>query len=114
MLQLLDGVHLPLPAVLSGHLVLPSPPNVFAQLKLLRAETRPEQHLVEQIHGGVDDVRHQERELHLLGFDLVSTPAGAAGELSKTLETQIILRLIFRIIFFFNSVIYCDHVHLTC
>ena len=56
MLELLNGVHLPLPTVLSSHFILASPPDVLAQLDLVRAQARSDQHLIEHVHGRVDDV----------------------------------------------------------
>merc|ERR1719341_1201867 len=76
-LELVDGVHLPLPAVPCGHLVLAAPPDVVTHLDLLGAQPGPGQQLIEAVHRGVDDVRHLEGELHLSGQDLV--PAPGAG-----------------------------------
>ena len=65
-LQLLDLIDLPLPTVLSGHLVLPPPPDVAAERQLLLSQLVFGQQVVELVHGEVDDVGTGDRETQIL------------------------------------------------
>jgi len=54
--QLLNLVNLSLPTVLSGHLILPSPPDIPAQSELFLRELVFTQQVIELIHWQVDDL----------------------------------------------------------
>ena len=79
MLELLNGVHLPLPAVPGGHLVLAPPPDVVTHLDLIGAQSRPGQHLIECVHRRVNNVIHLQHvklggKLILKGVRFLGTP----------------------------------------
>ena len=65
-LQLLDLINLPLPTVLSGHLVLPPPTDVAAERQLLLRQLVLGQQVIELVHGEVDDVGAGDREAQIL------------------------------------------------
>ena len=65
-LQLLDLINLPLPTVLSGHLVLPPSSDVPAQRQLLLRQLVLREQVIELVHGEVDDVGTGDRETQIL------------------------------------------------
>ena len=55
-LQLINLLQFSLPTILSGHLIFPPSPDVSADVELLLREVLLTQHVIELIHGRVDNV----------------------------------------------------------
>ena len=55
-LQLINLLQFSLPTVLSGHLIFAPSPDVSADVELLLREVLLTQHVIELIHGRVDNV----------------------------------------------------------
>ena len=53
-LELLDLLQFPLTTVLSGHFVLPPPPDISAGVELLLGQVALAQQIIELVHGETD------------------------------------------------------------